>query len=112
AETVLFYVGIAPSISLGDLALGLGVGAAGLALIGVLMLVFGVRVPIRPFFLGTSVLIYYLAFKFVGTGLHALQVAGLLSATPRPFLPGNEVIGLFPTVETTVVQAALLAFAL
>ena len=108
AETVLFYVGIASSIALGDLLLGLAIGAAGLAAIGVLMLAFGVRVPIRPFFLGTSLLLYYLAFKFVGTGLHALQVAGLLPATAKPFLPNWDLVGLYPTVETTLVQVAIL----
>jgi high-affinity iron transporter len=108
AETVLFYVGIASSIALGDLLLGLAIGAAGLAAIGVLMLAFGVRVPIRPFFLGTSLLLYYLAFKFVGTGLHALQIAGLLPATAKPFLPNWDLVGLYPTVETTLVQLAIL----
>ncbi|MBI4491677.1 MAG: FTR1 family protein [Chloroflexi bacterium] len=112
AETVLFYLGIAPAIALSDLALGLGLGAAGLAVLGVLMLVFGVRVPIRPFFLGTSVLIYYLAFKFVGSGIHALQVAGVLGATPSGYLPSNDLLGLFPTWETTAVQGVLLLAAL
>lgn len=116
AETVLFYVGIAPSIAVTDLAIGLVLGAAGLATIGVLMLVLGVRVPIRPFFLGTSLLLYYLAFKFVGTGIHALQVAGVLSATPADYFPENGFLGLFPTWETTVAQATIVmvsvAFAL
>ena len=107
AETVLFYVGIAPSIALGDLIWGLVLGAAGLSLIGLLILTFGVRVPIRPFFLGTSLLLYYLAFKFVGTGIHALQVAGILSATPGNYLPENNFLGLFPTWETTMGQAAI-----
>lgn len=111
AETVLFYVGITPSIALSDLILGLGVGVAGLALAGVLMLSFGVRVPIRPFFLGASVLIYYLAFKFVGTGIHALQVSGTLPATAAGYLPENSFLGLFPTWETTSVQAGLLLVA-
>lgn len=108
AETVLFYVGIAPSITLGDLVLGLGLGAAGLAIIGVLVLAFGVRLPIRPFFLGTSVLVYYLAFKFVGTGIHALQVAGVVGATPSSYLPDSGLLGLYPTWETTAAQATLL----
>ena len=107
AETVLFYVGIAPSIALSDLILGLVLGGAGLALTGILILAFGVRVPIRPFFLGTGLLLYYLAFKFVGTGIHALQVAGLFRVTPGEYLPENDFFGLFPTWETTVAQAAI-----
>lgn len=107
AETALFYVGMAPAIGLSDLALGLGVGALVLAAVGAAVLAFGARIPVRPFFLGTSVLVYYLALKFAGTGIHALQVAGILSASPRAYLPDVGLIGAFPTLETTVVQAAL-----
>jgi len=108
AETVLFYVGIAPSISLSDLLLGLGLGLGGLVLIAVLMLGLGVRVPIRPFFLAATVLIYYLCIKFVGTGIHALQVAGMLPATPAPYLLSVDFFGVFPTWETTIAQLVVL----
>ncbi|MCC7369167.1 MAG: FTR1 family iron permease [Chloroflexi bacterium] len=107
AETVLFYLGIAPSIETGDLLLGLGIGTAGLVVCGVLILGLGVRLPLRPFFLVTSALIYYLAFKFVGSGVHALQVSGYVTATPEPFLPSSDLIGLFPTLETTIPQVLL-----
>ncbi|HEY6957458.1 MAG TPA: FTR1 family protein, partial [Candidatus Limnocylindria bacterium] len=111
AETALFYVGIAPSIATFDLVAGVALGAVALAVIGTAMLLFGVRIPIRAFFLGTSVLVFYLALKFVGAGIHALQVAGIIPATPRAYLPDIGIIGAFPTVETTVVQAFLLAAA-
>jgi len=108
AETVLFYVGIASSIEMRDLVLGLGVATALLVVLGVLILVLGVKLPMRPFFLVTSLLVYYLAFKFIGAGIHALQVSGYLPATPQPFLPSSDVVGLFPTLETTAAQALLL----
>jgi high-affinity iron transporter len=108
SETALFYLGIAPSISFGDLVTGLAAGAIGLAAIGVVMFVFGVNLPIRPFFLTASALVYYLAFKFVGTGIHALQVGGVLRATSADYLPSNDFVGLYPTWETTAVQIALL----
>ena len=106
-ETALFLIGMAPSIALADLLLGLGVAAALLTVLGVVFLGFGVRVPLRPFFLGTSVLLYYLAFKFLGTGVHALQVGGLAPATAAP-LPAWDWLGLFPTWETFLPQLALL----
>jgi high-affinity iron transporter len=112
AETVLFYIGIAPSISVEDLLLGLGIGTAGLVVCGVLILVLGVHLPMRPFFLVTSTLIYYLAFKLVGSGVHALQVSGYVPATPEPYLPSSDLIGLFPTLETTIPQLLLVAGAL
>ena len=110
AETVLFYIGIASSIAATDLFAGIGLGTALLVVIGVALLTLGLRLPLRPFFLASSLLIYYLGFKFVGTGIHALQVAGVLPATPAP-LPANEVLGLFPTWQTTLPQIALLMLA-
>lgn len=108
AETVLFYMGIAPSIATSDLGIGIGLGAAALAAFGVVMLAFGLRIPLRPFFLVSSLLLYYLAFKFIGSGIHALQVAGAWPATPLA-LPSIDSIGIFPTWETTVPQVLLLA---
>jgi high-affinity iron transporter len=110
AETAVFYLGIAPSISPSDLLLGLGLGVLSLALIGAALLVIGLRLPLRPFFLASSALIYYLGFKFVGTGLHALQVAGVLPATPGP-LPSSDALGVYPTWETAVPQLVVLALA-
>ena len=76
-----------------------------------LILGLGVRLPLRPFFLVSSVLIFYLAFKFVGAGIHALQVSGYLPATSQPQLPSSDLLGLFPTWETTAAQAILLLLA-
>ena len=111
SETVLFYLGIASSIAIGDLLIGLASGTAALAVAGVLIIGLGVRLPIRPFFLATSVLVYYLAFKFLGSGIHALQVVGIVRATPAEPIPDIGVLGVFPTWETTAVQLALLAAA-
>jgi high-affinity iron transporter len=115
AETAVFYLGMAPSIALGDLLLGIGVGVGILALAAVLMLVVGVKLPLRPFFRVAGLLVYYLGFKFVGTGLHALQVAGVLPATPIAGLAPNpvfEFFGIYPTWQTLLPQLLLLAGAL
>jgi high-affinity iron transporter len=111
AETVLFYFGIASAIDMRDLLIGLGLGTAGLAVIGTLILVYGVQIPMRPFFYVSSVLLYYLAFKFIGTGVHALQVAGLMTAAPAP-VPSFDLLGLYPTWETLLPQVVLLTVAL
>jgi high-affinity iron transporter len=108
AETVLFYIGIAPGISTADLLAGLGVGAGGLVVLAAVMLIGGVRLPVRPFFLAATVLIYYLCIKFVGTGIHALQVSGVVSATPAPWVPSSDLFGVFPTWETTLAQLVVL----
>ncbi|HLG51644.1 MAG TPA: FTR1 family protein [Chloroflexota bacterium] len=108
AETVLFYLGMAPSISTPHLLMGLALGAAVLMIIGSAILFFGLRLPLRPFFLLASLLVYYLGFKFIGTGLHDLQVAGIIGTTPAPYLPSSDWLGIFPTWETTAVQLLLL----
>lgn len=110
-ETTLMYLGMAASISLSDLLLGMALGIAGLVVLGLAIFGFGVRLSLKPFFRVMSVLLYYLAFKFVGTGIHALQVVGTLPATGAPYLPSLAILGLFPTWQTTLAQVALLAVA-
>jgi high-affinity iron transporter len=109
AETVLLYMGIAPSISLSDLLIGIGIALVGLVVLAVLILVVGMKLPMRPFFMVASILIYYIGFKFIGTGVHALQVAGIIPATSTSYLPESGFFGIYPTWETTGAQLALLA---
>ncbi len=112
AETTVFYLGMASSIALRDLAVGLGTGTAVLIVIALLMLKAGLRIPLRPFFQVAGLLVYYLGFKFVGTGIHALQVAGVLPASPVAFLRAVPFIGLYPTWEVVAPQVLLLLIAL
>jgi high-affinity iron transporter len=109
AETALFYFGIASSISLSDLLIGLGIGALLLLVLGVLMIYAGIKIPVAPFFTVAGLLVFYLCFKFVGTGIHALQVGGVLSSSPADYLPDSEFFGIFPTWETMLPQLILLA---
>ncbi|MBV9175050.1 MAG: FTR1 family iron permease [Chloroflexi bacterium] len=110
AETAVFYLGIAPSIATRDLVLGLGAGVLALVIAGVAVLLVGMRLPLRPFFMASSLLIYYLGFKFVGTGVHALQIAGILPATPAP-VPTSDFLGVYPTWETLLPQVLLVLLA-
>lgn len=112
AETTVFYLGMASSIAVRDLALGLGMGTAALALLAVLMLKAGLSIPLRPFFRVAGLLVYYLGFKFVGTGIHALQVGGFLPVSPVAFLRAIPFIGLYPTWEVVGLQVLLLLAAL
>jgi high-affinity iron transporter len=107
-ETVLFIIGMTGRISTENLIFGLGIGAAFLAVAGLLITFAGLRIPMRPFFAAASLLTFYLCFKFVGTGIHALQVSGVLSARVAGYLPDSDTLGLFPTWQTTLPQALLL----
>ncbi|MEP7189252.1 MAG: FTR1 family protein, partial [Roseiflexaceae bacterium] len=115
AETTVFYLGMAPAIASRDLLLGIGAGVALLLVAAVLMLTLGVKLPLRPFFRVAGLLVYYLGFKFVGAGLHSLQVAGVIPTTPIAGLTSNpifEFFGMYPTWQTLLPQLALLLGAL
>lgn len=108
AETAIFYLGLAPGIRTPDLVLGIAGGALALVLAGAVLVRFGLAVPVRPFFLAAEALIDYLALKFAGTAVHALQAVGLLPAHPAAALPTWPWIGLYPTWESVLAQVALL----
>jgi high-affinity iron transporter len=108
AETTIFYAGMASSIAPGQLALGITVTSALLVLIGYAMIRFSAKLPIRPFFLLASALIYYLAIRFVGESLHSLQVAGWLPSHLSDTLPTLSLLGVYPTWETTLPQLLVL----
>jgi len=105
AETVVFYIGIASAIGLGQLLLGVAVSAAILVAIGFLLIRFSVRLPLHYVFLVATVLIYYLAFKITGESIHALQVAGAIPARYADSLPTLGFFGMSATWETTLLQA-------
>ncbi|KIL39807.1 iron permease [Gordoniibacillus kamchatkensis] len=111
-ETVLFFIGMASSIGLGELLAGIAIGIAVLAVLAALILFFGVRIPVRPFFLVSSVLVFYLCFKFTGMGVHGLQLAGWLPASHVDGVPTLTALALYPTWQNLVPQAALLICAL
>jgi len=117
AETALFYQALfneGPHVAF-PLTMGILAGFAALAVIFTLFYRFGVRIPLRPFFSVTSVLLYYMAFVFMGKGVRELQEGGVLSITVLPGWPHVDTMGIFPSVETLLAQALLLllfAFAL
>lgn len=111
-ETVLFMIGMASSISLASLLGGIGIGVGMLLIIAFLILKIGLRIPMRPFFMISSIFVFYLCFKFAGMGVHGLQLAGYLPATTADWLPSWDAIALYPTLESAIPQFVLLFLAL
>ena len=109
AETALFYQALFSEGS-GTLPLVLGIvaGGAALAVIFTLFYRFGVRIPMRPFFTVTSILLYYLAFVFIGKGIRELQEGNVIGITVMKGMPSVPSMGIFPSMETLVAQAILL----
>jgi high-affinity iron transporter len=110
-ETVLFVIGMVNQIGLQQLILGILIGLGVLVVIAYLMLFMGVKLPLRQFFLVSSLIVFYLCLKFTGLGIHSLQLAGILPATSSSVLPSIDFLGFFPTWESAVPQIALLLVA-
>jgi high-affinity iron transporter len=109
AETALFYQALFNEATGhgGALAAGIVAGGAVLAVVFTLFHRYGVKIPLRPFFAVTSVLLYYMAFVFMGKGVSELQEGNLVPVTPLPGWPQIEPMGIFPSVETLLAQVVL-----
>ncbi|MDQ3081634.1 MAG: cytochrome c/FTR1 family iron permease [Gemmatimonadota bacterium] len=109
AETALFYQAL---FSEGDVAiplfLGMFAGFAILAVVFTLFYRFGVKIPMRPFFAITSLLLYYMAFVFLGKGIRELQEGNAVPITVLSGFPSVPAMGIFPSMETLVAQGVLL----
>ena len=108
-ETVLFYRALLSTDATAGAAIlaGLAVGLVGLGILCYAIYRFGVRIPLRPFFAGTSALLLLLAFIFAGKGVHELQEAGVVGESLLPFFRFSA-LGIYPTLETLVSQAVVL----
>ncbi|MEK3984721.1 FTR1 family protein [Paenibacillus sp. FSL K6-3166] len=110
AETTIFYVGMAPSIKVSQLLLGIGSALVILGVVGYAIIALSAKLPIAAFFRTATLLIYYLVFRFLGESIHSLQVAGKLPAHVQDGLPSISWLGMYPTWETLVPQLLILAF--
>jgi high-affinity iron transporter len=112
AETALFYQALlneGTDVMLPIIA-GVLVGGGALAVIFTLFWKYGIKIPLRPFFAVTSVLLYYMAIVFMGKGVRELQEGGVVGITVLPGWPHVDAMGIFPSVETLLAQFVLLVF--
>ncbi|MDF7666315.1 FTR1 family iron permease [Orbaceae bacterium ESL0727] len=107
AETILFYQAMLGEAKehMSMIWYGLGIGCLALAIIFALIRFGTMRLPIRPFFIGTSFLMYIMAIAFAGGGVKELQEADIISVTPVNFVHSVDILGIYPTVETLLPQA-------
>jgi high-affinity iron transporter len=110
AETALFYQALFTEgrDAVGPIVLGIVVGGAALAVTFTLFYRYGVRIPLRPFFAVTSVVLYYMAFVFAGKGIRELQEGNVVPITTLPGFPSIDAMGIYNTVETLLAQLLLL----
>lgn len=106
AETILFYQAMLVEAKehMDMVWYGLAIGTIILAIIFVVIRFGTMKLPIRPFFIGTSILMYIMAIAFAGGGVKELQEADMIPVTSVDFIHSVEVLGIYPTVETLVPQ--------
>ncbi|HMN50364.1 MAG TPA: hypothetical protein PKD67_14560, partial [Ignavibacteriaceae bacterium] len=69
-----------------------------------LALKFAVKLPIMKLFKYSAVTIVLLSIVLAGKGIHAFQESGYMSITQLPVKSSFPLIGLYPTIETSIAQ--------
>jgi len=109
-ETVLFYKALyvtGGAAGAAPITVGLAAGAVVLVFVYAGIEMFGLRIPIRPFFAVTGATLYFMAFVFAGAGVKELQEGGYVRTTLVPGAPRWEFFGIYPTVESLALQGLI-----
>ncbi|MBU8804625.1 ferrous ion permease EfeU [Bacillus subtilis] len=111
-ETVIFFIGLVGKLPLTELIGGTAAGLIVLVIVGVLMIKLGMCIPLKPFFLLSMAVVLYMCVKFLGTGVHSLQLAGILPSDAESWLPTVSVLGIYPSVYSMIPQTLIFLFLL
>ncbi|MDR1612367.1 MAG: FTR1 family iron permease [Planctomycetota bacterium] len=113
AETILFYQALIADTHehMGMVWLGMAVAAVLLVVLFALIRFGTVVIPTKPFFIATSILLFIMSISFAGGGVKELQEADVVGVTPVPHVQSIDLLGVYPTVETLLPQAALIVLA-
>jgi high-affinity iron transporter len=113
-ETVLFYQALWPQVKAGAHGALLGgalTAAVALAVVSWCVFALGVKLPLRQFFATSGAVMFALAVILAGKGIVALQEAGRVAISPIEF-PRVELLGVYPTLQSVLAQAAVTVAAL
>ncbi|MFW0109015.1 FTR1 family iron permease [Rothia sp. P7181] len=111
AELVLFYTASFSGGKSDPLWIALGF-FAGVALLAIIFLIFrfgGAKLPVRPIFMGTSIMLFIMCISFVGKGVQELKEANvILGSTNLPWMEYYiPELGIYPQAETLLPQIIL-----
>ena len=120
AEVILFYQPMLKEDRPDMVWAGFLVGVAALVVVFFLIRFVSVKLPLKPFFLGTSILMAIMSISFLGAGIKELMEGGvfdnidwaLSSPSWLSWIPYNDtmdVLGLYPLLGTVLPQLILLA---
>ena len=113
AEVILFYQAMfLGSSSAGGtvmaVILGILVAAVLLVFVYKAIIITGKKLPLKPFFYATSILMFVMVVAFVGGGISEFVDAGWISPKVLEGVPTISILGLFPYAETLIAQAIAL----
>jgi high-affinity iron transporter len=109
-ETVLFYQALwyQADNSKNAILWGLIFGVAMLIVLVFAIFKLAIRIPLKYFFTITSFFLYFLCFILIGKGIRGFQEAGIIGIKSINFIPQVDIIGIYPTVETSIPQGVLI----
>ena len=112
AEAILFYQAMFSSSSGGGTvsAVILGIVAAAVLLVFVYkaIIITGKRLPLKPFFLATSILMFIMCIAFVGGGISEFVDASWITPHLVNGVPTISLLGVYPYRESLVAQGIAL----
>ena len=108
AETILFYAGILPLISVQNLITGISAAVIILIIIALALTYASSKIKVHRVFFILTWMIYFLAFKMLGVSIHMLQVVGVILLHVIHFIPTVEILGIYANVEVFISQLILI----
>lgn len=113
AETVLFYAALGASAHEPLIvAAGFATGCIVLLALCALIMKYGVRLPMRQFFLTTSTLMIAISVVLAGKAVKELVQAGFIHPHILPWAPTVDALGLYQYAESLGAQLVAITFAL
>lgn len=108
AETILFYTGIIPFITMKNLIFGLLLAFLVLIIVGLILIFATNKIKLHNLFFILTYLIYILSFKMLGVSIHMLQVIGYIPLTIINNFPIIEFLGIYANYQVIFSQVLLL----
>ena len=115
AEVILFFQPMLAGGNMRMVWMGFVIGCICLVFVYLAIRFLSFRIPLKPFFLGTSILMFIMSIAFLGSGIKELIEGDVITMTSPAWvswIPSNpvlEILGIYPTVQTVVPQLLLLA---
>lgn len=113
AEVILFYQamfsGSDGNGTVSAVLLGMVVAVVLLVFVYKAIILTGKKLPLKPFFLATSILMFVMVVAFVGGGISEFVDAGWILPRVVEGVPTVSILGIYPYAQSLVAQAVAIA---